>query len=135
MKNSINEIDQALRKKLKMNDTQFAWYLEHREEVIDLLKNYKQAKHEIIEDFAESLKKSKKRNSAQLLICNVYLHYEKNEEQELELNQIANIAGVSPAYVGQCVDATLTQLRKLPLFERNGEFSDALKEEGKRWQN
>ena len=41
MKYTVNEIDQALREKLRMNDTQFAWYLDHREEVIDKLKSYK----------------------------------------------------------------------------------------------
>lgn len=135
MKHTVNEIDQALREKLRMNDTQFAWYLDHREEVIDKLKSYKKAKHDIIEDFTEDLKKSKKRNSAQLLICNVYLHYENNDFSELENVEIAELAGVSPAYVGQCINSTLTQLRKDPLFKRDGEFSNAFEKENLRWLN
>jgi len=139
MKIKPNAVDQAIREWLGLNDDQFAFYMNNREQIQDLLRKRRAMLDsdneltEIINDEISRMMKSKKRNSVKLLKCQVYLHFQKDDSGELSHVEIGELANISKQCVGQVIRSGLRKMSQHPLLKKGGELNDYFLKEDKRW--
>jgi len=134
-----NAVDQAIREWLRLNDKQFAFYMENREQIQDLLRKRRAMLDSddelkgIINDQISRMMKSKKRNSIKILECQAYLHYQSDNGGSLKKVEIGKLAGTTGEYIGICVSGGIQKMRQHPLLKEGGELNGYFNKENKRW--
>lgn len=130
-----DKIDHAIRDWLQLSDDQFAFYLRHREQIIEALQQRKlnaesdSKVQDLLQQISDDLdrKKDKKtKDKHQLLELNIHLTFMQNPDgiEPMEPKDIAKMSGKSTRSITGTIEASIQKLKDSKIFSVDGELGD-----------